>query len=348
MNAGAIPPPLAGGPLLLDERASPPLREVIGALLASAREACFAVARVRLAGIDLSASELAGVRRCRVLLGRLDADVLADAEAAARRGELRRNLQVLAAFLASGRVEVRAAGLEAWVPDFSVFMGLPADAVPGGCAAIVGGHYFHRPFPVTGPSLTCVIPGGAAARRAARRFEELWAAAHDVLPVVEDAIARALREVGPGEPVDRIRCRIEGVAPPAGTPGHRGVQPSAARARTPALAGGVAPRGGGATARSALRPAADPSPGDKDWPRPVFELADFQRDAVRRASRILAVRRGVLIADSVGRRWSTTPCRTCTSSSDCSPATETSGTSAWRTSARRSGRRLPTPRRRAP
>src|SRR5690606_6362101 len=172
---------------------------------------------------------------------------------------------------------------------------------------------------------------GAAARRAARRFEELWAAAHDVLPVVEDAIARALREVGPGEPVDRIRCRIEGVAPPAGTPGHRGVQPSAARARTPALAGGVAPRGGGATARSALRPAADPSPGDKDWPRPVFELADFQRDAVRRASRILAVRRGVLIADSVGRRWSTTPCRTCTSSSDCSPATETSGTSAWRT-----------------
>ncbi|HEX7091524.1 MAG TPA: helicase-related protein, partial [Longimicrobiales bacterium] len=35
-------------------------------------------------------------------------------------------------------------------------------------------------------------------------------------------------------------------------------------------------------------------------PRPVFDLADFQADAVWRASEILARRRGVLIADSVG------------------------------------------------
>ena len=227
MSAGAGWPTVPVGPLLLDERSSPSLREVIGALLGSAREACFAVARIRLAGIDLGASELAGVRRCRVLLGRLDADVLADAEAAAQAGALRRNLEALAVFLASGRVEVRAAGREAWIPDFSVFTGLPADAVPGGAAAIVGGHYFLRPFPVAGPSFTCVIPGGAAARRAARRFEELWAAGYDVLPVVRDAIARALAEVRRAEePVVGKGGGVEGrAAPAAGSPAHDGFRP---------------------------------------------------------------------------------------------------------------------------
>lgn len=224
MSLGAASPPLAAG-LLLDERSSPSPREVIGALLGAAREACFAVARLRLAAIDLRASELAGVRRCRVLVGRLDADVLADAAAAAHGAELRRNLETLAGFLASGRVEVRAAGREAWVPDFSVFIGLPADVVPGGGAAIVGGHYFLRPFPVAGPSLTCVLPDGAAARRAARRFEELWAGGYDVLPVVRDAIARALAEVGPAEPVVGEGGGVEGRAPAAGAPAYDGRQP---------------------------------------------------------------------------------------------------------------------------
>src|SRR5690606_18940726 len=46
-------------------------------------------------------------------------------------------------------------------------------------------------------------------------------------------------------------------------------------------------------------PPAEP-PDDRAGARPVFDLADFQRDAVRRASRILAARRGVVVADSVG------------------------------------------------
>jgi hypothetical protein len=188
-------PALAGCPLLLDERSTPPLREVIARLLGSASEACFAVQHVRLAGIDLGAAELAGVRRCRVLLGRLDAAVLADAQAAAHAGRLRRNLEGLAAFLASGRVEVRAAGREAWAPDFSVFIGVPAGLAPGGGVALVGAHYFVRPFPIGGPSLTCVLPDADAARTAARRFEALWAGAYDVLPVVRDAVGRALAEV---------------------------------------------------------------------------------------------------------------------------------------------------------
>ncbi|HEX7090590.1 MAG TPA: DEAD/DEAH box helicase [Longimicrobiales bacterium] len=46
-----------------------------------------------------------------------------------------------------------------------------------------------------------------------------------------------------------------------------------------------------------FEPGVDRDPAD---PSPVFELARFQEDAVRRAEQILAARRGVVIADSVG------------------------------------------------
>src|SRR6202007_2430625 len=58
------------GASLLDERNSS-MRDVIGALMQRASHADFAVARIRLAAISLSASELQHVR-CRVVLGRLD------------------------------------------------------------------------------------------------------------------------------------------------------------------------------------------------------------------------------------------------------------------------------------
>src|SRR5690606_5101717 len=47
------------------------------------------------------------------------------------------------------------------------------------------------------------------------------------------------------------------------------------------------------------RRAAPPDDGAPAAP-PVFDLADFQADAVRRAARILARRRGTVVADSVG------------------------------------------------
>src|SRR5204862_7396660 len=66
---------------LLDERTSN-MRNVIGDLLQRASHADFAVARIRLAAVSLSAAELQHVR-CRVVLGRLDVASL-DIEGGAR------------------------------------------------------------------------------------------------------------------------------------------------------------------------------------------------------------------------------------------------------------------------
>src|SRR5690606_30543068 len=62
--------------ILLDDRSTPPLRTLIGALLARAQTADFAISRMRLDGLDLGGGELARLERCRVLLGRLDARTL--------------------------------------------------------------------------------------------------------------------------------------------------------------------------------------------------------------------------------------------------------------------------------
>lgn len=180
-------------PLLLDEQREPSIRQLLGRLLTRAREADFAVARIRIAAIDLEPAELVRVRRCRVLVGRLDATTFAEAAHSIHLPPRRRNLEVLLAFADSGRVEVRAAGPDAWSPDFSVMRGLRTP-VPG-CArpvAIVGAHYFAKPFPVGGPALTCVVRGRETGERLGARFEEVWQRGHDVLPVVREGLENLL------------------------------------------------------------------------------------------------------------------------------------------------------------
>lgn len=161
------------------------LRQRIGALLAGARSADFAVARIRLAGIDLSAAELAGVERCRVLLGELDASTLADAAESgvvpARRAALGR----LLAFARSGRLQVRSAGLGAWMPDFAI-IGAPT----GPPTTLLGAIYLGPPYLTVGPSLTCVTHSPMAAALAAPRFDELWERGHDVLPAIIEVLER--------------------------------------------------------------------------------------------------------------------------------------------------------------
>lgn len=180
-------------PLLLDEQREPSVRRLLGRLLARAHEADFAVARIRIAAIDLEPAELARVRRCRVLVGRFDATTIAEAAYAVHLPIRRRNLEVLLGFVDSGQVEVRAAGPDAWSPDFSVLRG-PHRLVPG-CVhtvAVVGAHYFAKPFPVGGPALTCVVRGRAAAARLRARFDEVWHRGHDVLPVVREGLEHLL------------------------------------------------------------------------------------------------------------------------------------------------------------
>jgi hypothetical protein len=182
--------------VLLDDVSPVKVRGVLGRLLASADTADIAVAHVRLHAIDLSRAETQHVRRCRILLGRLDSSEL---QLLGLSGNARRaRLDALREFLTSGRVEVRSAGMGAWTPDFSLFDGICWHGSKGRAVCIIGAHYFHEPPVAGGPSFTCVLTDTAAAARARRRFEELWSGAHDVHHVVVDAIDADCQPSVPG------------------------------------------------------------------------------------------------------------------------------------------------------
>lgn len=173
--------------ILLDDRADPPLRTVLGSLLARATTADFAISRLRLDGLDLAGGELRSIRRCRVLLGRLDARALEEMMGGHERGPVRRHhLHLLKNFLASGRVEVRAAGIVTWNPDFSILGGL--HSAPASTIALVGAHYFLRPYPIEGAAFTMAITDPEPVRRLHQRFDELWDLGYDVGEVVRAAL----------------------------------------------------------------------------------------------------------------------------------------------------------------
>jgi hypothetical protein len=173
--------------VLLDERSDPAPRAVIASLLAAATSASIAVAHVRLAAIDLGEEELGGLRSCRVLLGRLDHHGLS---ALAESGRQRPGaLSALARFIQAPHVEIRSAGLGAWLPDFSIYDGVRLGSRGVGSVCLMGAHWFHTPPVATGPSYTCMLTGSDTVERARRRFEELWAAGYDVRDAVLDVLA---------------------------------------------------------------------------------------------------------------------------------------------------------------
>jgi hypothetical protein len=169
------------------------VRDLVGALFAEASRADFAVARIRLAALDLSESELQLVR-VRVLLGRLDVDSLQHGPAVAGADAARR-LSVLHRFVASGRLHVRVSCLEEWSPDFSVFR-LPRRRSGARQVTLVGCHYFAPPLPVTGPAFTCVLEDEAAAALAMRRFDTLWRRGYDVLPIIRQSLEQLMQSAG--------------------------------------------------------------------------------------------------------------------------------------------------------
>lgn len=187
-----------GSGVLLDDRRHPPLRQIVGRLLARATTADFAIGRVRLAAVDLTEPELRRVQRCRVLLGRLDAETLtAPPGAQAPAPDSAGHLLTLRAFLESGRVSVRTAGSTLWLPDFSVLDGLPpTSGFSGGAVCFIGAHYFARPYPTRGPALTCLLAGPGSIASARERFEELWEIGYDVLPVILETLDALLAGAG--------------------------------------------------------------------------------------------------------------------------------------------------------
>jgi len=165
--------------VLFDEHADPPLRQTLGRLIATARSADFAIAHLRLAGLDLTESEAHSLEHCRVMLGHLDAAALLDSGLAPPS-----HLALLRAFARSGRLEMRTAPHHVWNPDFSIFRGLPDQQA----AVLLGAHYFGRPYPMFGLAFTCFMTQQAAVRACTRRFESLWNAGYDILPIVLETL----------------------------------------------------------------------------------------------------------------------------------------------------------------
>jgi hypothetical protein len=178
--------------VILDERHRPDFRDVFGALARRSNEIVAAVTRVRLSTVDLSPAELKGLRSFRVLISEVSAHTL-DAEAFGLLHQPRRapNVRMLTTMLGEGRLEVRAAPLGGWSPDFTVF-----SEAAGPTAVLTGFHWFERPYPHRGPALAS-LHGADAARLARARHDELWDAAHDVGPALWSILARACSRARP-------------------------------------------------------------------------------------------------------------------------------------------------------
>ncbi len=200
--------PAVEPPLLLDERSRPDLRHLYGQLAARARLLDAAVGRIRLGGMNLNRPELGGIERIRIVLAEINALTLAaEGESMAAEPARRERLELLEHLLASGKLRVRMAALAGWSPDFSVFTHqedreeptgrrapLPARVSGGLRTAVLGPHWFERPYPHPGPAFAAVV-GGEAADRVSRRFDALWDRGHDISDPVASLIRGSLRRV---------------------------------------------------------------------------------------------------------------------------------------------------------
>lgn len=181
-----LPHDLERLPALFDERADPDFREVFGLLSRRSTWLDVAVTRIRLTTLDLRPAEIASVRRLRLLLTEVNAMTLdAEAHALLAGGDEGETLRHLASLLERKVIEVRAAPLGGWSPDFTVF-----GSRRGPQAVLLGFHWFQRPYPHRGPALASVH-GPRSALLAAQRFDGVWAQAHDIRAAIMGILRRA-------------------------------------------------------------------------------------------------------------------------------------------------------------
>lgn len=184
MNLEAILGP-ASQRRLFDERSRPDFREVYGRLSGAAVGLDVALTRIRLSSLDLGANELGRIRRLRLLLAEVNSMALDnEARAVAHRAHRRVAFENLIDLLARQVIEVRAAPLAGWSPDFSVFSG-----EDGPAAVLLGCHWFEHPFPHRGPALASLL-GREEATLAHRRFEDAWASGHEIGPALLGVLGR--------------------------------------------------------------------------------------------------------------------------------------------------------------
>lgn len=165
--------------IVLDETSAPDMRATLSALMAASRHADMAIANIRLAALDLRPGETERLRRLRLVIGRVDAAALLQAQ-----NRPVDQLKRLYAFASSGILEMRTIPRYQWTPDFSIF----------DHAMLIGAHYGELPYPVAGAAFTCVVDDQRAIKRVRRRFEEMWPLGYDVLPVFIDTIDALLED----------------------------------------------------------------------------------------------------------------------------------------------------------
>ena len=187
--------PAPGGtvtpPLLLDEHSRPDFGELFRVLAGRSDTLEVAIGRIRLSGLTPRAVDLRGVGEIRVVLAEVNAVTLArEAEAVLVNPQRADNLRFLSTLLDEGSIEIRSAPLAGWSPDFTLFH---RDGAPW--AALVGLHWFERPYPHPGPALAS-LHGGEDARRIGPRFRQIWSNAHDVSEPVGEILARADARTG--------------------------------------------------------------------------------------------------------------------------------------------------------
>jgi len=181
---------------LLDERSTTSFRSLFGDLLSRSSAVDTAILQIRLGAVDLSARELTGLHRLRVLVAEVNArTVEGEAYALVMDPVKRENLNRVLNLLQTGVMEIRSAPLGGWSPDFTVFS---ADQCPH--SLLMGLHWFHRPFPHRGPAWA-VRFGAEEASMAHDRFHELWAGAHDIGPAVL-RLMQGTSVRGSSDPVD--------------------------------------------------------------------------------------------------------------------------------------------------
>jgi len=206
-------PPAPRLPALFDERARPDFREAYGILARRSTGLDVAVRQIRIAGLDLRPGEVRGLERIRLVVAEVNGIAYrADAEVVLAQPDRAPGLLHLLDLLERGRVEIRSAPLAGWTPDFSIFHGRD-----GRARALVGRHWFVRPYPHRGPALTS-LQRRDAARLLRSRFEELWRHAHEIGPQVAGLLRRARARGGANPPNPLSRKEKPGPLRPADPP----------------------------------------------------------------------------------------------------------------------------------
>ena len=188
-------------PRLLIEGTPPSFPSTYRRLLRRADRADVALTRLRIATLRLRASDLRRMQGMRLLLAELTTSAwevethraLLDS----RRGPL---LRTLIARLERGQLQIRAAPLAGWAPDFTVFH--RTGKAP---RALLGPHWLESTPGLRGPRFGLYVAGGDA-QRVAKRYEVVWSQAYDV----GQAVARLLG--GTLNAIDRLT-----------PPGERGI-----------------------------------------------------------------------------------------------------------------------------